>query len=109
MMYRLLLLIALVAMNLNAMAAKNKTVIDRIEPANWFASMKNPQLQLMVYGKDIASVETVTTDYPGVVVDSVVRLDSPNYLFVYLNLKDAQPGTMMLTLKGGKVKNSKGE
>ena len=109
MMYRLLLLIALVAMNLNAMAAKNKTVIDRIEPANWFAGMKNPQLQLMVYGKDIASVETVTTDYPGVVVDSVVRLDSPNYLFVYLNLKGAQPGTMMLTLKGGKVKNSKGE
>jgi glycosidase len=108
-MYRLLLLIALVAMNLNAMAAKNKTVIDRIEPANWFAGMKNPQLQLMVYGKDIASVETVTTDYPGVVVDSVVRLDSPNYLFVYLNLKGAQPGTMTLTLKGGKVKNGKGE
>ena len=97
-----LLFFALVATNLTAMTAKNKSVIDRVEPASWYVGMKNPQLQLMVYGKGIANVETVTTDYPGVAVDSVVRLDSPNYLFVYLNLKDAQPGQMELTftLKG---------
>ena len=35
--------------------------IDRIEPANWFVGMKNPQVQLMVYGKDIRSAE-VSTD-----------------------------------------------
>ena len=29
--------------------------IDRIEPTNWFVGMKNPQVQLMVYGKDIRS------------------------------------------------------
>ena len=98
-----LLFFALVATNLTAMTAKNKSVIDRVEPASWYVSMKNPQLQLMVYGKGIANVETVTTDYPGVAVDSVVRLDSPNYLFVYLNIRDAQPGTMMLRLSGGKL------
>ena len=95
-MCRLFLLTALVAMNLTAMAAKNKTVINRIEPANWFVGMKNPQLQLMVYGFGIRDVQSVETDYSGVFVDSLVRLDSPNYLFVYLNVRDAKPGILKL-------------
>ena len=82
-------------------AAKLK--IDRIEPTDWFVGMRNPSLQLMVYGKDIASVKEVTTDYAGVSVDSIVRLDSPNYLLVYLNLRDAQPGTMTLKFDKQKV------
>ncbi len=80
-----------------------KTVFDRIEPAHWFVDMKNPQLQLMVYGQDIAAVKQVTTSYPGVVVDSVVRLDSPNYLLVYLNLQEAKAGTMTLLFDKLKV------
>jgi glycosidase len=63
--------------------------------------MKNPSLQLMVYGQGIKSSD-VTTDYPGVKVDSIVRLDSPNYLLVYLNLQGAQPGEMTLNFKQGK-------
>ena len=83
-----------------------KVTVDRIDPTDWYVGMKNPQLQLMVYGKDIASVEEVTTDYPGAVVDSIVRLDSPNYLLVYMNLKGAKAGTMTLELKanGQKLK-----
>ena len=79
--------------------------IDRIEPTNWFVEMKNPSVQLMVYGKDIRSAE-VSTDYPGVKIDSLVRLDSPNYLLVYMNVKDAQPGTMKLCFKAGKGKTN---
>ena len=79
--------------------------IDRIEPTNWFVGMKNPQVQLMVYGKDIRSAE-VTTDYPGVRIDSLVRLDSPNYLLVYMNVKDAKPGTMNLQFRAAKGKTS---
>ena len=82
-----------------AMSAAKKPVIDRIEPANWFVGMKNPQVQLMVYGEGIRDVESVTTDYPGVRIDSLVRLDSPNYLLIYMNVKDAQPGTMSLNFK----------
>ena len=81
------------------MSAAKKPVIDRIEPANWFVGMKNPQVQLMVYGEGIRDVESVTTDYPGVRIDSLVRLDSPNYLLIYMNVKDAQPGTMSLNFK----------
>ena len=93
---KLLLLTALVAINLTAMAA-TKNVIQRIDPTDWYVGMKNPSLQLMVYGKGIGTLREVTTDYPGVTVDSVVRLDSPNYLLVYLNLSGAQPGTMTLS------------
>jgi len=84
------------------MMAAKKSVIDRIEPTNWYVGMKNPSVQLMVYGQGIRDVASVSTNYPGAVVDSIVRLDSPNYLLVYLNLKDAQPGTM--TLNFGKTK-----
>ena len=73
--------------------------IDRVDPTDWYVGMKNPSLQLMVYGKNISSVESVTTDYAGVTVDSIVKLDSPNYLLVYLNLQGAQPGTMTLNFK----------
>ena len=78
-------------------AAKTvKPTIQRIDPTDWYVGMKNPSLQLMVYGKNIASVADVTTDYPGVRIDSIVRLDSPNYLLIYLNVREAQPGTMTL-------------
>ena len=92
---KLLLLTALVAPMLTMSAAKIK--IDRIEPTDWFVGMKNPTVQLMVYGQGIRNVQNVTTDYPGVVIDSLVRLDSPNYLLIYMNLRNAQPGTMKLT------------
>ena len=77
--------------------------IDRIEPTDWYVGLKDASLQLMVYGKDIKTAD-VTTDYPGVRIDSLVRLDSPNYLLVYMNVKDAQPGTMTLLFQQGKQK-----
>ncbi len=79
--------------------------IDRIEPANWWAGMKNPTVQLMVYGKDIRSAE-VSTDSPGVSIDSLVRLDSPNYLLVYMNVGKAQPGTVNLKFSSGGSKTT---
>ena len=77
--------------------------IDRIEPTDWYVGMKDASLQLMVYGEGIKTAD-VTTDYPGAHIDSLVRLDSPNYLLVYMNLKDAQPGTMTLLFQQGKQK-----
>ena len=82
-------------------AAKIK--IDRIEPTDWFVGMKNPTVQLMVYGQGIRDVKDVTTDYPGARIDSLVRLDSPNYLLIYMNLRNAQPGTMTLKFDKQKV------
>ena len=107
-MKRIILLTAILMANVMTMSAakKSTTVIDRIEPTDWFVGMKNPSVQLMVYGKGIRDAEAVTTDYSGVTVDSLVRLDSPNYLLVYLNVKGAEAGTMTLKFD---VKNAKGK
>ena len=104
-MKKILILSLLFSMTMTMSAAKKQQLtVDRVDPTDWFVGMKNPQLQLMVYGKNVASVQNLTTDYPGVSVDSIVRLDSPNYLLVYLNLRGAQAGTMKLKLDVGKKK-----
>ncbi|WP_429913099.1 glycoside hydrolase family 13 protein [Hallella absiana] len=84
--------------------ATSATTISRIDPTDWYVGMKDPSLQLMVYGKDVKNVKQVTTDYAGVKVDSIVRLDSPNYLLVYLNLQGAKAGRMTLNFDGKKVR-----
>ena len=93
------------ALILSSMTMQAATKIDHIEPENWYVGMKNSSLQLMVYGKNIRD-SRVSVDYPGVKIDSLVRLDSPNYLFVYLNLSGAKPGNMVLNIDGKKVNYS---
>ena len=95
-----LVIIGLMALSITTMAAVK---IDRIEPTDWYVGMKNPQVQLMIYGDGVGEVGSVSTDYPGVTIDSLVRLDSPNYLLVYMNLRDAKPGTMTLRFDKKKV------
>lgn len=87
------------------MALSAQIKIQKIEPTDWFVGMKNPALQLMVYGPGIGTAD-VTTSFPGVKVTQVVHLDSPNYLLVYLDLSAAQPGTMKLDfINNGKKKS----
>ena len=73
----------------------------KIEPAFWWSDMKNPELQLMVYGKDIAGYRP-SVSYPGVQVKSSVALESPNYLLIYLDVAAAQPGKFDITFTQGK-------
>ena len=68
----------------------------KIEPAFWWSGMKNPELQLMVYGKDIAGY-LPSVKYPGVQLKSSVALESPNYLLIYLDVEKAKPGRFDIT------------
>ncbi len=83
--------------------AAQKVSVERIDPTYWYVGMKDASLQLMVYGKGIRDAE-VTTDYAGVAIDSLVRLDSPDYLLVYMDVSKAQAGKMTLNFKLGKKK-----
>ncbi len=85
------------------MSAAAKVKVTRIDPTDWYVGLKNPTLQLMVYGPNVRDAE-VSVDYPNVRIDSIARLDSPNYLLVYLNLSGAQPGEMTLKIGKQKVK-----
>ena len=68
----------------------------RIEPTFWWSGMKNPELQLMVYGKDIAGY-LPSVKYPGVQLKSSEALESPNYLLIYLDVENAKPGRFDIT------------
>ena len=55
-MRRLFLITAILMANVLVMSAAKKTVINRIEPTDWYVGMKNPSVQLMVYGQGIRDV-----------------------------------------------------
>jgi glycosidase len=67
--------------------------ITRVEPAFWWTGMKNTELQILIYGRDIAKSK-VSLSYPGVKVKEIVAAENPNYLFIYLDISSkAKPGT----------------
>lgn len=81
------------------------TEISRVEPPFWYTGMKNPKLQIMIYGEDIAGNEISLKDYPGVTITSVDTVKNPNYLFIYLNIDSVtKPGTLTFFLNGEKDK-----
>jgi Cyclomaltodextrinase, N-terminal. len=81
-MKRLLFLLSSLILSISTYAAMN---VNKIDPPCWFTGMQNPELQLMVYGEGIGNAN-VTVSYPGVSLSSVVKLESPNYLLVYLHV-----------------------
>ncbi|MFD1820756.1 Glycosidase [Pseudarcicella hirudinis] len=82
--------------------------IQKVEPVNWWTGMKNPKLQLLVYGKDISAFE-VSANYPGVKIEGVQKVESPNYLFINLTIApETRAGKFMLEFrKTVQVKNGK--
>ena len=75
---------------------ENDVKISRIDPTDWYVGMNDATLQLMVYGDGIREAEVKVS---GAKLDSVVRLDSPNYLLLYLNLRGAKAGTLPIKFK----------
>jgi glycosidase len=87
------LFIILITLNISAQK------LERVEPPNWWAGMKSPELQLMIYGNDISRCD-VSIDYDGVEIVSVTKVENPNYLFVDLKLSnDVKPGTFDIQFK----------
>ena len=55
----------------------------------------SPQTVVLVHGDDISTWST-SVDGNGVSITRIEKGDSPNYLFIYLDLSDAQPGSFDL-------------
>lgn len=71
--------------------------VQRAEPSSWWLGMKT-NLQVMFYGEDIASS---TVSAKGLKITGVHKADSPNYLFVDVEIPaDAKPGTYTFKFKG---------
>ena len=72
--------------------------VERINPTNWYVGMKNPKLQLLVYGKNIKDFE-VKINYQGVTLEKVNKVENPNYLFLDLNIApETKAGQMDIEL-----------
>ncbi|MEZ5013577.1 MAG: glycoside hydrolase family 13 protein [Chitinophagales bacterium] len=77
--------------------------VDRIDPPSWWVGMHNPEVQLMMHGKGIAQFD-ISTDYPGVQIYQVHKVENPNYLFVDLIISDtAKAGTISFHFNKGKM------
>ena len=76
-------------------------VIQKVAPTFWWAGMNNPELQILLYGENIATNDVAITA-EGVELREVVKQENPNYLLVYVDLKDARPQTFHIKLKKGK-------
>lgn len=77
------------------------TIIKKVAPTFWWAGMKNPELQVLLYGDDISSAE-VSISSKDITLQEVVKLENPNYLLLYLDLTEAAPQNFSITLREGK-------
>lgn len=79
--------------------------IKTVDPAFWWAGMKNPELQVLIYGENVAKSE-VTSTSTTTTIKEVVRLENPNYLLLYLDVSNAKPETFNFILQQGKKKET---
>jgi neopullulanase len=59
--------------------------VQRVEPANWWAGMSHPELQILLHGQNIGALEVKVGDGLAELI-RVERVPNPNYLFLFLNL-----------------------
>ncbi len=74
-----------------------------LDPAFWWSGMQEPELQLMVSGKDIASYKA-TVSAKDVYLKEAVTLESPNYQILYLDISESTPQTFDIVFTNGKNK-----
>ncbi|MDB5031964.1 glycoside hydrolase family 13 protein [Mucilaginibacter sp.] len=94
---RLVITIGLILITRSIMA--QIPALERVEPASWWVGMKNPKVQLLVHGNNIAS-STVSLTYAGVKLTAVHKVENNNYLFLDLDIAtSAKPGQFKILFK----------
>ena len=92
-------LYAIAALSAAALAYSQKP-LDKVEPAFWWKGMKNPEVQLLIYGKDIAKNEIEISD--GIKAKDIQKVENPNYVFVTLNTNEINVSKFKINVKNGK-------
>ncbi|MCS6123054.1 glycoside hydrolase family 13 protein [Shewanella baltica] len=73
----------------------------KLEPAFWWAGMHNPELQLMLYSRELPSLPQqlkVDIQGQGITLKSLEHTDNPHYLFINLDLSQAAPQNFELVI-----------
>ena len=79
--YLSIILIILIFQNITF----GQSIIQHVEPLNWWVGMKNPNLQLLIHGKNI-STYTPKISHKGLIVNKISKVSNPNYLFIDLSV-----------------------
>lgn len=73
--------------------------LERVEPPHWWTGFKNSELQLLVKHPNIGSY-TPEISYSGVTLENFHQADSPNYLFLDLEISEsAKAGKFNIVFK----------
>ena len=80
----------------NYLSNAQNAPIDRVEPPFWWTGMQNSELQIMIYGKDVAEfkprIESETIE-----LKAIHHGQSRNYLFIDIEMgPDTKPGTLII-------------
>ncbi|MCJ7756565.1 MAG: glycoside hydrolase family 13 protein [Gillisia sp.] len=79
--------------------------IEKVEPPYWWVDMNHNQLELLIYGKDIAQF-TASVDNKNIQITEVKKTENSNYLFLNLDLSKATSGKFDINFyKKGKHTN----
>src|SRR5690606_17158985 len=68
--------------------------VERIEPPYWWSDMKNTQLELLVYGKNISNYDVSISN--NVAIEKITKPENANYQFITIDTKNLLPQTLTL-------------
>lgn len=74
--------------------------IQKVEPAFWWKGMKNADLQILVYGKDIAKYQLELSD--NIKIKDLTKTENPNYVFITVNTNEIQKPSFKINFKKGR-------
>lgn len=81
--------------------AKSVSTIEHVQPSFWWSGMKESRLQILLHGADIGKCE-VSLSASGISILNIQKPSNPNYIILYVDLKDVAPQKFDILLKDGK-------
>ena len=77
---------------------ESKNDLERVEPPYWWTGFENKNLQLLIKHPNIGKA-TPSISHNGIEMVKVHTADSPNYLFIDLNIANASAGKFNINLE----------
>ncbi|GGE95420.1 Glycosidase [Chishuiella changwenlii] len=71
--------------------------IQKVEPMFWWKGMKNPEIQILVYGKDISKYNVELSD--NIKIKDIQKTENPNYVFVTVNTNEVNKSSFKINIK----------
>ncbi len=76
--------------------------VEKIEPPFWWSNMHQQELQLMVYGKNIANYDVSISN--NLTITNIKKIENLNYQFITIDTKAIQSGIVTISFsKNGEV------